>query len=79
MAEILCYSNPQKAIRDHVDEEDKTTTLIQGTGSNYKSRAVAVHVDNYDKRFEMLLVSGSQNGNLVKTAIINESGLYPMI
>ena len=24
MAEILGYSNPQKALRDHVDEEDKT-------------------------------------------------------
>ena len=24
VAEILGYSNPQKALRDHVDEEDKT-------------------------------------------------------
>lgn len=24
VAEILCYSNPQKALRDHIDEDDKT-------------------------------------------------------
>ena len=24
VAEILGYSNPQKAIRDHIDEDDKT-------------------------------------------------------
>ena len=27
----------------HVDEEDKTTALIQGSGSNYKSNAVLVN------------------------------------
>lgn len=53
VAQALGYSNPSKAIIDHVDEEDK--------------------------RFEMLLVSDSQNGNLVKTAIINESGLYSLV
>ncbi|EGP4897284.1 Bro-N domain-containing protein [Enterococcus faecium] len=26
----------------HVSEEDKTTTLIQGIGSNYKSKAIAI-------------------------------------
>lgn len=53
VSQALGYSNPSKAIIDHVDEEDK--------------------------RFEMLLVSGSRNGNLVKTAIINESGLYSLV
>lgn len=43
------------------------------------SKAVMNHVDGEDKRFEMLLVSDSQNGNLVKTAFINESGLYSLI
>ena len=38
-----------------------------------------MHVDDEDKRFEMLLVSDSQNGNLVKTALINESGVYALI
>ena len=27
----------------HVDSEDKTTTLIQGTGSNYKTMVVVVN------------------------------------
>lgn len=52
-AEILGYSNPSKAVLDHVDEDDK--------------------------RFVMLRVSDSQNGNLVKTAVINESGLYSLV
>ena len=37
-AAALGYKNPQEAIRTHVDDEDKTTTLIQGAGSNYKSK-----------------------------------------
>ena len=37
-AAALGYKNPQEAIRTHVDDEDKTTTLIQGDGSNYKSK-----------------------------------------
>lgn len=38
-----------------------------------------VHVDDEDKKFEMLPVSDSQIGNLVKTALINESGLYSLM
>lgn len=38
-----------------------------------------VHVDEEDKRFEILPTSDYQNGNLVKTALINESGLYSLI
>ena len=37
VATILGYVKPENAIANHVDDEDKTTTLIQGTGSNYKS------------------------------------------
>lgn len=39
----LGYSKPENAVKMHVDEEDKTTTLIQGTGSNYKSKAVIIN------------------------------------
>jgi prophage antirepressor-like protein len=34
VADILSYSNPQKAIRDHVDSEDKTLNesfIVNGT------------------------------------------------
>ena len=30
-------------VASHVDTEDKTTTLIQGTGSNYKSKMVIIN------------------------------------
>ena len=43
VAEALGYSNPQKAIRDHVDDEDKTTVAIRDTGSNYKSQAIFIN------------------------------------
>lgn len=43
VADILGYKKPENAIANHVDDEDKTTTLIQGTGSNYKSKAVVIN------------------------------------
>lgn len=43
VAEVLGYKKPENAISSHVDDEDKTTTLIQGTGSNYKSKSVIIN------------------------------------
>lgn len=43
VAVALGYAKPENAIANHVDKEDKTTTLIQGTGSNYKSNAVIIN------------------------------------
>lgn len=40
---ILGYAKPENAISTHIDNEDKTTTLIQGIGSNYKSKAVIIN------------------------------------
>lgn len=48
-------------------------------GYQNASKAVMAHVDDEDKVFEMLSVSDSPNGNLVKTALINESGLYSLV
>lgn len=53
--------------------------VAQILGYSNASKAVMVHVDEEDKRHEMLPVSDSQNGNLVKTAVINESGLYSLV
>lgn len=53
--------------------------VAEALGYSNASKAVMAHVDDEDKRFQMLEVSDSQNGNLVKTAIINESGLYSLI
>ena len=36
IATILGYAKPENAIANHVDDEDKTSTLIQGSGSVYR-------------------------------------------
>lgn len=43
VADVLGYKKPENAVANHVDEENKTTTLIQGNGSNYKSKTVIVN------------------------------------
>ena len=43
VATALGYAKPENAIATHVDTDDKTTTLIQGTGSNYKSKVVIIN------------------------------------
>lgn len=43
VATALGYAKPENAIANHVDNEDKTTTLIQGAGSNYKSKTVIIN------------------------------------
>lgn len=52
--------------------------VAEALGYSNASKAVISHVDDEDKRIEMLPTS--QNGNTVgKTYIINESGLYSLI
>ena len=43
VALALGYAKPENALVAHVDEEDKTSTLIQGSGSNYKSKVVVIN------------------------------------
>ncbi len=43
VAEALGYKKPENAIANHVSDEDKTSTLIQGSGSNYKSKATIIN------------------------------------
>ena len=43
VAEALGYKKPENAVAMHVDNEDKTTTLIQGSGSNYKSKTTFIN------------------------------------
>ena len=43
VATALGYAKPENAIATHVHTDDKTTTLIQGTGSNYKSKVVIIN------------------------------------
>lgn len=43
VAQALGYAKPENALSTHVDDEDETTTLVQGTGSNYKSKATVIN------------------------------------
>ena len=43
VALALGYTKPRNAIAHHVDEGDKTTALIQGSGSNYKTWATFIN------------------------------------
>lgn len=43
VAAALGYAKPENALAAHVDDEDKTTTLIQGDGSNYKSKTTIIN------------------------------------
>lgn len=43
VALALGYVKPENAVAIHVDAEDKSSTLIQGSGSNYKSKTVIIN------------------------------------
>ena len=57
--------------------------VAEALGYKNPGKAINTHVDEEDKRFEMLSQGAdSQNGNVSpssKTALINESGLYSLI
>ena len=43
VAMMLGQVFPRRVLYNHVDEEDKTTVLIQHTGSNYKSKTIFIN------------------------------------
>ena len=43
VAQALGYKNPSNALQVHVDSEDKTSYLIQVSGSNYKANTLFVN------------------------------------
>ena len=57
--------------------------IAEALGYKNPGKAIIAHVDEDDKRLEMLSQgTDSQNGNVSpssKTALINESGLYSLI
>ncbi|HDE3156168.1 TPA: ORF6C domain-containing protein [Staphylococcus aureus] len=69
IAKILGYQKPQNAIATHVDLEDKTTTLIQGTGSNYKSNAVII---NESGLYSLIFSSKLENAKRFKRLVTSE-------
>lgn len=60
VAKILGYKKPENAISNHVDDDDKTTTLIQGTGSNYKSKSVII---NESGVYNLIFGAAKQSAN----------------
>ena len=69
IAIILGYKKPENAIANHVEDEDKTTTLIQGTGSNYKSKTVIV---NESGMYSLILSSKLPNAKKFKRWVTSE-------
>lgn len=43
VAIALGYKNASDAIYSHVDEEDKTSSVIYGAGSNYKAKTTIIN------------------------------------
>ncbi len=83
MNELQVFNNPDFGEMRAVEMDDKPwfvgKDVAVALGYANPSKAIFDHVDDEDKRFEMLPVSDSQNGNLVKTALINECGVYSLI
>ena len=83
MNELKIFENPAFGQVRIVEREGEPwfvgKDVAQVLGYANPSKAILDHVDDEDKAFQMLEVADSQNGNLVKTAIITESGLYSLV
>lgn len=69
VASALGYKKPENAIAIHVDKEDKTSTLIQGSGSNYKSQAIFI---NESGLYSLILSSKLESAKRFKRWVTSE-------
>lgn len=69
VAVALGYAKPENALAAHVDIEDKTTTLIQGGGSNYKSKTTII---NESGLYSLILSSKLPSAKQFKRWITSE-------
>lgn len=69
MAKALGYANPRNALKAHVDAEDKTTAPIQGSGSNYKTRAVLINESGF---YALVLSSKLPQAKRIKRWVTSE-------
>ena len=69
VAEALGYKKPENAVAKHVDTEDKTTTLIQGSGSNYKTQAIFI---NESGLYALILSSKLESAKRFKRWVTSE-------
>lgn len=69
VATILGYAKPENAVASHIDTEDKTSTLIQGNGTNYKSKAIII---NESGLYSLILSSKMPNAKRFKHWVTSE-------
>ena len=67
VAMILGYTNPQKAIRDHVDDEDKLTERFVRSGQNYQMIII-----NESGLYSLILSSKLPNAKKFKRWVTSE-------
>lgn len=82
VAKVLGYAKPENALAAHVDVEDKTTTLIQGIDSNYKTNATVINESGvYALIFGSKLPSAKKFKHWVTSEVlpqIRKTGSYKM-
>ena len=69
VATALGYSDPARAVYDHVDVEDKTSLLIQQSGSNYKANTAII---NESGLYSLVLSSKMPNAKKFKRWVTSE-------
>lgn len=70
VAEALGYKKPENAVSVHVSSEDKTVTLIQGNGSNYKFEMIVIsEFGIYDLVFSSKMEQAKQFKRWIFTVI----------
>ena len=69
VATALGYKNPSNALQVHVDSEDKTSYLIQVSGSNYKANTLFV---NESGLYSLVLSSKLPQAKAFKRWVTNE-------
>ncbi len=69
VASVLGYVSPHRAVFDHVDEDDKTSVLIQHSGSNYKSKTIFI---NESGLYALILSSKLPQAKEFKRWVTNE-------
>lgn len=74
VAAILGYAKPENAVASHIDTEDKTSTLIQGNGTNYKSKAIII---NESGLYSLILSSKLESAKRFKRWVTSE--VLPML
>ena len=69
VAEALGYRNASDAIYSHVDEEDKTSSVIYGAGSNYKAKTTLI---NESGLYSLILASKLPQAKQFKRWVTSE-------